>query len=353
MREQHCLCAHNRKSCPEDEEPAAEAAARGGLGDEEIIDEPMELGAEAWRQLQCGKSAIAKAGGVPEPIQQSGPELKLCKICMGEKMVSEFDVDKHGRLKGHSCAMCNAATESLQRTLRAVWKDGYKTKYAILKSKANQELFRSVVVSLAKDPATKKKRGLKVTAELVAEEVYRGKRKSKSTDDIPMTWEHFNLHYKKTKNGGFSQVQNESRWTELVANPNTPRDRDGVAGGVAGQLRLWLPAYEKITRAIDELEGRKHTKSHTKKGGVEAEDVEAFLEDDDNMVLAEEVGKGGVLLPSEEQQLSLVQNLERALGLELSESRMTKSAAASSQAASSSNTAAATSATSYPAGIPQ
>eukprot|EP00971_Amphidinium_carterae_P168493 3338263-Amphidinium_carterae.4 len=263
----------------------------------------------------------------PEELHEGGAgnskELKLCRCCMGEKPIQEFDVDPRGKLKGAMCSQCNAASEALQRMLRQVWGNQYRTKYQIFKSKQHADTWRSVVVSMGKDPTSQKRRALKITAETLTETTKKGKISNDLAEKEPLTWEAYHEFFAKAKHGGFSQQQNAANWQELIADKTVRRDREGVAGGVRGQLRLWVRTREKLTEGLGTWKGRTHEQSHaSKRGPLEHEDVELFMQEagpdgEEGMVLAHDVAKGGILVPSSNIVFTLVNNIEAALNMEL------------------------------------
>eukprot|EP00971_Amphidinium_carterae_P280091 5560137-Amphidinium_carterae.1 len=149
---------------------------------------------------------------MPEPANPGQAELKLCKCCLAEKSLTDFDLDGKGKIKGAMCSCCNAASEALQMMMRTVWKEQYKVKYALFKSKQHQDKWRSVVVALARDqisrkrlklqlvlnpnqvlvledPAFRKRRALKITAETLASVTSHGVRSRQEMESRPMTWE--------------------------------------------------------------------------------------------------------------------------------------------------------------------
>eukprot|EP00971_Amphidinium_carterae_P233200 4628717-Amphidinium_carterae.1 len=263
-----------------------------------------------------------------EELHQAGErkpeeELKLCRCCMGEKPLSEFDIDAKGRVKGAMCSQCGAASEALQRMLRQVWGSQYRTRYQIFKSKQHADTWRSVVVSMGKDPTSQKRRALKITSEVVTETTRKGVTKREEAETEPLTWEAYHDFFAKAKHGGFSQQQNAANWQELIADKTVRRDREGVAGGVRGQLRLWVQTREKAYKGKEEWKGRAHEQSHgSKSGRLEDEDVRLFMEEagtdgEEHMVLAHEVAKGGILVPSSNIVYTLVNNIEVALNMEV------------------------------------
>ena len=91
--------------------------------EEEPGDVPCE-GSPGTGGQGCGDDAVEEA---------SHEESMECHICEQPLPLSDFPVDKDGKVKGVICLEDCATIESWQRQLRKEWGDNYKTKYGALR----------------------------------------------------------------------------------------------------------------------------------------------------------------------------------------------------------------------------
>ena len=260
------------------------------------------LGRSVWEAT--GAAAPGKPDGLP-----AGQEFRICKMCSLELTLSKFPIDSRtGRVKGAQCSSCSASGESLQRVLRQRWKSQYRERYALLKSKP--DMLRSLIVNLAKDPSSRQKRSLKISAVDLETEELHASRKKRRRVRAPLTWENFNEMFQEPAHGGYTPEQNEARWQQLLQQPSTKRDRDGITAGVGGQLRLWVKTGEKEESESESAEMRRHVKRHSAKKPFKGDEASEFVHGD--VLLSEE---GGMVMADQTAADALCTHIEKALGL--------------------------------------
>ena len=103
-------------------------------------------------------------------------------------------------------------------------------------------------MSMTRDPLSKRKRALKASADMLQEETVRAKRRRAQEGCRPFTWDAFSIYFSDRMHGGYNMAQLEKRWAEHLQDSTLKRDRKGVVGGVAGQLRLWIPGCDEVDR---------------------------------------------------------------------------------------------------------
>ena len=246
-------------------------------------------------------------------------ELKLCKVCLQELPLPFFPLDhRSNKPKGCFCLSCSAASESMQRAPRGVWGPAYRSKYKALKD--SKEQWRQIVLSYSKDPSNRKRRALKMSSAELVEVVEKGKRQKLRRERAPLTY--FETWFTARENGGLSTAQCQKRWDNYVRDPAVKRDRNGTVSGIDGQLRLWVQTQERELSDDEEARVAQHKRVHTnKKGDIDQTDVDAFVrgpDDDEGLVLASEVSGDSLLVSDKGAATALANNIEAAMGWELS-----------------------------------